>query len=145
MSQDLELAFLNTMIAFKLMAYSYSLKTFFKDEFKKDNGYVIPFSHILFIKRKVFPMIRDCCDYVCPYSEECDGHKFLNFIEKLYQFQQFAVLEKKCFYGNFYFYNFKLKKDQVNNCEKVHSWDFNSFQTKDLSHLTYSKRCQYLD
>ena len=145
MSQNLELAFLNTMIAFKLMAYSYSLKTFFKDEFKKDNGYVIPFSHILFIKRKVFPMIRDCCDYVCPYSEECDGHKFLNFIEKLYQFQQFAVLEKKCFYGNFYFYNFKLKKDKVNNREKVHSWDFNSFQTKDLSHLTYSKRCQYLD
>ena len=145
MSQNLELAFLNTMIVFKLMAYSYSLKTFFKDEFKKDNGYVIPFSHILFIKRKVFPMIRDCCDYVCPYSEECDGHKFLNFIEKLYQFQQFAVLEKKCFYGNFYFYNFKLKKDKVNNREKVHSWDFNSFQTKDLSHLTYSKRCQYLD
>ena len=145
MSQDLELAFLNTMIAFKLMAYSYSLKTFFKDEFKKDNGYVIPFSHILFIKRKVFPMIRDCCSYVCPYSEECDGHKFLNFIEKLYEFQQFAVLEKKCFYGNFYFYNFKLKKDEVNNREKVHSWDFNSFQTKDLSHLTYSKRCQYLD
>ena len=46
MSQDLELAFLNTVIAFKLMAYSYTLKSFFKDEFKKDNGYVIPFSHI---------------------------------------------------------------------------------------------------
>ena len=145
MSQDLELAFLNTVIAFKLMAYSYTLKSFFKDEFKKDNGYVIPFSHILFIKRKVFLMIRDCCDYVCPFNDECDGHKFLNFIEKLYQFQQFAVLENKCFYGNFYFYNFKLKKDEANNCEKVHGWDFNSYKTKDLSHLTYSKRCQYLD
>ena len=142
---SLELAFLNTVIAFKLMAYSYTLKTFFKDEFKKGNGYVIPFSHVLFIKRKVFPMIRDCCDYVCPYKDQCDGHKFLDFVEKLYEFQQFAVLEKKCFYGNFYFYNFKLKKDKVNDCEKVHSWDFNSFQTKDLSHLTYSKRCQYLD
>ena len=140
---DLELAFLNTVIAFKLMAYSYSLKTFFKDEFKKENGYVIPFSHVLFIKRKIFPIIRDCCSYVCPYKDQCDGHKFLDFVEKLYEFQRFAVLEKKCFYGNFYFYNFKLKKDE--NCEKVHGWEFNSFQTKDLSHLTYSKRCQYLD
>ena len=142
---DLELAFLNTVIAFKLMAYSYTLKSFFKDEFKKDNGYVIPFSHVLFIKRKVFPIIRDCCEYVCPFNDKCDGHKFLDFVEKLYEFQQFAVLENKCFYGNFYFYNFKLKKDKANNCEKVHGWDFNSFQTKDLSHLTYSKRCQYLD
>ena len=133
---DLELALLNTVIAFKLMAYSYSLKTFFKDEFKKENGYVIPFSHVLFIKRKVFPLIRDCCSYVCPYENQCDGHKFLDFIEKLYEFQRFAVLENKCFYGNFYFYNFKLKKDK--ECEKVHGWDFNSYQTKDLSHLTYS-------
>ena len=140
---DIEFALLNTVIAFKLMSYSYSLKSFFKDEFKKENGYVIPFSHVLFFKRKVFPLIRDCCSYVCPFEDECDGHKFLDFIEKLYQFQKFAVLENKCFYGNFYFYNFKLKKDK--DCEKVHGWDFNSYQTKDLSHLTFSKRCQYLD
>ena len=140
---DIEFALLNTVIAFKLMGYSYSLKSFFKDEFKKENGYVIPFSHVLFFKRKVFPLIRDCCSYVCPYENEYDGHKFLDFIEKLYQFQKFAVLENKCFYGNFYFYNFKLKKDK--DCEKVHGWDFNSYQTKDLSHLTFSKRCQYLD
>ena len=145
MSQDLEQAFLNTVIAFKLMAYSYSLKSFFKNEFKRNDRYVIPFSHILFVKRNVFPMIRDCCGYVCPYNEECDGHKFLNFVERLYQFQQYAVLEKKCFFRNFYFYNFKLKKDQANDCEKVQGWDFNSLETKDLSHLTYSKRCQYLD
>ena len=145
MSQDLEQAFLNTVIAFKLMAYSYSLKSFFKNEFKKNDGYVIPFSHILFVKRNVFPMIRDCCGYVCPYNEECDGHKFLNFVERLYQFQQYAVLEKKWFFRNFYFYNFKLKKDQANDREKVAGWDFNSLETKDLSHLTYSKRCQYLD
>ena len=137
MSQDLEQAFLNTVIAFKLMAYSYSLKSFFKNEFKKeDDQFVIPFSHILFVKRHIFHMIRDCCGYVCPYNEECDGHKFLNFVERLYQFQQYAVLEKKCFYRNFYFYNFKLKKDQVNDCEKVEGWDFNSLETKDLSHLT---------
>ena len=89
----MEEAFLNTVIAFKLMSYSYSLACFFKDEFKKnENEYVIPFSHILYIKRNVFQLIRDSCDYVCPFANECDGHQFLNFIEKLYQFQQHAVL-----------------------------------------------------
>ena len=145
MQQDIEQAFLNTVIAFKLMVYSYSLKCFFKEDFKKDKNYVILFSHILFVKRRVFPMIRDCCGYVCPYNEECDGHKFLNFVEKLYQFQQHAVIEEKCFFRNFQFYNFKLKKDEVNNCEKIDGWDFNSLETKDLSHLTYSQRCQYLN
>ena len=145
MSQDLEQAFLNTILAFKLMSYSYSLKSFFKDEFKRNNQYVIPFSHILYVKRHIFHLIRDSCDYVCPYNEKCDGHKFLNFVEKLYEFQQYAVLEKKCFYRYFYFYDFKLKRDELNGCEKVAGWDFNSFQTKDLSHLTYSQRCQFLN
>ena len=145
MPQDIEQAFLNTILAFKLMSYTYSLKSFFKNEFKRDNRYVIPFSHILYVKRHVFPMIRDCCGYVCPYNKECDGHKFLNFVEELYQFQQYAVVEKKCFYRDFYFYNFKLKRDEVNDCEKVAGWDFNAFVTKDLSHLTYSQRCQYLN
>ena len=145
MPQDFEQAFLNTVIAFKLMSYSYSLKCFFKDNFKKGEYFFIPFSHILYIKRHVFHMIRDTCEYVCPFSEECDGHKFLNFIEKLYQFQQHAVLEEKCFFRDFYFYNFKLKKDKDNGCEKVAGWDFNAFITKDLSHLTYSQRCQYLN
>ena len=139
----LEQALLNTVIAFKLMAYSYSLKSFFKDDFKKGEYYVIPFSHILFVKRHIFPMIRDCCDYVCPYNKECDGHKFLNFVEKLYEFQHHAVIDEKCFYPNFYFYNFELKKD--NDREKVHGWDFNVLESKDLSHLTFSKRCQYLN
>ena len=142
---DIEQALLNTVIAFKLMSYSYSLKSFFKNEFKRNNRFVIPFSHILYVKRHVFQMIRDSCDYVCPHDEECDGHKFLNFVEKLYEFQQHAVLEKKCFYRDFYFYNFKLKRDEVNDCEKVAGWDFNAFITKDLSHLTYSQRCQYLN
>ena len=145
MPQDIEQAMLNTILAFKLMSYTYSLQSFFKNEFKKNNRYIIPFSHILYVKRHVFPMIRDCCGYVCPHDEKCDGHKFLNFVEKLYEFQQYAVLEKKCFYRDFYFYNFKLKRDEVNDCEKVAGWDFNACITKDLSHYTYSQRCQYLN
>ena len=52
MPQDIEQAFLNTVLAFKLMAYSYSLKCFFKDDFKKGEYYVIPFSHIFKLCRK---------------------------------------------------------------------------------------------
>ena len=143
---NIEQAFINTVIAFKLMAFSYSLKSFFKDEYKKnDNEYVIPFAHILYFKRHVFQLIRQSCDYVCPYEKECDGHKLLKFIEKLYQFQHHAVIEKKCYFGKFRFYNFKLKRDEVHGCEKVNGWDFDYYEAKDLSHLSFSQRCRYLD
>ena len=145
MQQNIEQAFINTVIAFKLMQYSYSLKSFFKDQFKKENGYVIPFSHILYVKRHIFPLIRDACSYVCPYDQQCDGHKFLDFVEKLYQFQVYAVLERKCFFRDFYCYDFRLKRDEVHEMEKIAGWDFNIFCSKDLSHLTYSQRAQYLN
>lgn len=124
----MEQALINTIIAFKLMKYSYSLKCFFKDQFKTDeNVYVIPFSHILFVKRHIFPLIRDACDYVCPYTEQCDGHKFLDFVQRLYEFQQHAVLEKKYYFEYFHFYNFRLKKDEVHEeIDKIDGWDFNS-------------------
>ena len=142
----MEQAFINTVIAFKLMSYSYSLACFFKEQFKKnENEYVIPFSHIFYIKRHVFPLIRDSCEYVCPFADECDGHQFLNFIERLYQFQRHAVLEKKCFFKDFRFYNFRLKKDKFQDLEKIAGWDFNIYNTKDLSRYTYSQRAQYLN
>lgn len=143
----MEQALINTIIAFKLMKYSYSLKCFFKDQFKTDeNVYVIPFSHILFVKRHIFPLIRDACDYVCPYTEQCDGHKFLDFVQRLYEFQQHAVLEKKYYFEYFHFYNFRLKKYEVHEeIDKIDGWDFNSIASKDLSHLTYSQRAQYLN
>ena len=128
------------------MSYSYSLKSFFKDEFKvNENEYIIPFSHILYVKRHIFQLIRDACDYVCPYDDACDGHQFLDFIQKLYTFQYDAVLNKKCFFENFRFYNFRLKRDKFQDVEKIAGWDFSSFSTKDLSHLTYSQRSQYLN
>ena len=145
MKQNMEQAFLNTVIAFKLMQYAYSLKCFFKEEFKQGNEYVIPFSHILYVKRQIFPLIRDSCSYVCPYSEPCDGHKFLDFVEKLYEFEYYAVLDRKCFFKEFRFYNFRLKRDDVHGMEKVCGWDFIASTTKDLSHLSYSQRCHYLN
>ena len=143
--RNIEEALLNTVIAFKLMQYSYSLQSFFKNKFKKENCYIIPFSHILYVKRHIFPLIRDCCSYVCPSDQQCYGHKFLDFIEKLYQFQVHAVIEKKCFFKDFKFDNFRLKRDELIDNQKVNGWDFHPNETKDLSHLTYSKRCQYLN
>ena len=143
---NIEQVFTNTVIAFKIMHYAYSLRSFFKDEFKRnDNEYIIPFSHILYFKRKIFPIIRDSCSYVCPYEKPCHGHMLLDFVEKLYEFQHHAVIEKKCFYQNFRFYNFKLKKDDVHNMDVVNGWDFNFYVVKNLSHLTFSQRCQYLN
>ena len=55
---DLEQALLNTVIAFKLMQYSYSLKSFFKDQFKTKNGYKIPYSHVIYFKRHVFRLLE---------------------------------------------------------------------------------------
>ena len=141
----MEQAFVNTIIAFKLMHYSYSLKCFFKEEFKKKDGYLIPFSHILYIKRNIFPLIRDACDYVCPYNEKCDGHKFLDFVNQLYEFQHYCVLEKKCFFRDFYFFDFRFKRDKVHEMEKVNGWNFNAVTAKDLSHLSYSQRLHYLN
>ena len=94
----------------------------------------------------MFPIIRDACDYVCPNNDnQCSGHRLINFVEKLFEFQEHAVIDEKYFFGYFYFYNFKVKKDEENNVFKVYEWEFNSFATKDLSKYTYSKRCQYLN
>ena len=141
---DVEQALLHTVIAFKLMAYSYSLKSFFKDEFRVSNGYKIPFSHILKFQRQIFPLIRDACDYVCPYVNKCTGHKLIEFIDKLYEFESHAVLNEKYFFGYFYFYNFQIEKDKESNVDKVVAWEFNSFPTKDLRKYSFSQRCQYL-
>ena len=139
----MESALINTVIAFKLMEYSYSLKIFFKDEFKKEGVYVIPFSHVLYVKRTIFPYIRDSCDFVCPYKNPCDGHQLLDFIEELWNFMRYSVEERKCFFRYFYFFNFRLKSH--NEIEKIAGWNFRAIQPKDLSHLSYSKRLSYLN
>ena len=106
---------------------------------------MIPFSHILYIKRNIFPLIRDACDYVCPYKGQCDGHKFLDFVEKLWEFEYYAVTEKKCFFREFYFFDFRFKTDKVHEMEKVAGWDFKAITVKNLSHLSYSQRLHYLN
>ena len=108
----MEKALENTLIAEKFMEYSVSLKSFFKEEFKcGKSAYKIPFSHILYTKRKIFPLIRDSCDYVCPKLKQCDGHKFLNYIQMLWEAICWAVENKKVYYKFYYFHSFTLTSD----------------------------------
>ena len=123
----------------KLMSYSHLRSAFFKDEFRKTDGqYIIPFSFILYFKRRVFPLIRDSCNYDCPHANECDGHRFLNFIKTVYQFQLHAVLEEKCFHKDFCFFC-------LNDNKEIDDWDFYFYNIKDLSQYTFVQRAQYLN
>ena len=123
----------------KLMSYSHLRSAFFKDEFKKTVGqFVIPFSFILYFKRCVFPLIRDSCDYYCPHANKCDGHRFLDFVETVYEFQQVAILQKKCFHKDFCFIN-------LNDSNKLDDWDFHSYNIKDLSQYTFLQRMSIIE
>ena len=53
--------------------------------------------------------------------------------------------KKKCFYKDFRFYNFRFKRDKVQDLMKIDGWDFNINNTKDLSKYSYSQRAQYLN
>ena len=61
----------------------------------------------------------------------------------------YAVTEKKCFFRNFYFYDFRFKSDKEhsmsNEIEKVAGWNFYAINAKNLSHLSYSQRLSYLN
>ena len=137
----MEDALKKTQIAHKYICFIYTLKAFFKDEFKSGNSaYLIPFDHIVFTKRNIFPYIREDCGYVCERETPCGGHQFLNYVEMLWRSICWAVEEKKVYYRYFYFANFRLTNDG-----KIVGWDAKPVEPKDLSHLSYSKRVSYLN
>ena len=139
----MEKAFKNTTIAFKFMEYEMTLKSFFKDEFKSGQfAYLIPFSHVLYTKRTIFQYIRDSCEYVCPLSEQCKGHQFLNYVNMLWNATCWGVEQKKVYYKYFYFTNFEVVRT-INGYE-IKGWDAKPVEPEDLSHLSYSKRMSYL-
>ena len=93
-------------------------------------------------KRKYIIEIRNkCChgNFVCPEDTLCKGHKFINFLEKIFEAMTFAVMEKKVFYKYFLFNNI-VKKDN-----EIFSWDFIPAEPKDISNLSYSKRLAFLN
>ena len=116
------------------------MKSIFKDEFKSgSHNYLIPFDHLKGFKRNVFQKIRDACNYVCPHSVPCNGHKLLNYVEMFWEAACFAIEEKKVYYRYFYFENLTYKNG------KLHSWDATPVEPKCLKHLSYSRCMAYLN
>ena len=116
---------------------------FFKEEYFYDGRYNIPTEDIFKYKRKYFNEIRrKCChgNFVCPSDNLCRGHKFINFIEKIFEAMTHCVIEEKIWYRYFLFYN--IKKNDENDFLK---WDFHPYGEKNLSHLTYSKRLSFIN
>ena len=95
----MEAALENTQIPHKFMCFIYTLKAFFKDEFKSGQStYLIPLDHIIYTKRHIFPYIREDCGYVCPNDVPCGKHQFLNYVEMLWRAISWAVEEKKVYF-----------------------------------------------
>ena len=98
----MEKALENTIIANNI-EYRLTLKSFFKDQFKYwDDCYLIPFSHILYTKRQIFTYIENSCGVVCSKLQTCDGHQFMHFIELIYQYQRYCIIEKKVYFKYFF-------------------------------------------
>ena len=118
------------------------LSLFFKNEYFYDGRYNIPTSDIIKFKRKYIKEIRDkCChgNFVCPSDNLCRGHKFIHFLEKIFEAVTHCVIEEKIFYRYFLFNNIK------NRNSEIFSWDFIPAEPKDLSNLSYSKRLAFLN
>ena len=119
------------------------LAVFFKEEFYYDDRYNIPTDYILEYKRKYFQKIRSSCDhgsnFICPSDNLCRAHKFVFFIEKIFEAITHAVVEEKIYYKYFLFV---LKINDFN--KNIDGWDFFPYKYKDLSHLSYSKRLSFL-
>ena len=136
----MEKALENTIIA---KAYSLTLKSFFKDEFKYGDGcYKIPFFHILYTKRQIFSYIRANCSYFCKKQVRCHGHQFIDFIELIYQYQLYCVKYKKVYFKYCFFYNFKLTSETSNIKlipTKIKGWRMVPGYIETICHLTYSQ------
>ena len=142
----MEKALKDTVIA---KQYGLSLKSFFKDCFKYwDDCYLIPFDHILHVKKYIFDYIKSSCndDIVCSKLQSCHGHQFLQFIELVIQFQRYSVLKKKVYFRYFLFSNFKLTSDVTVTLKptKIKSWQVMGVYEQQLNHLTYSERLSFL-
>ena len=118
------------------------LSIFFKEEYYYNKQYNIPTNHIIWFKRNIFNDIRrKCCsgNFVCPSDEECHGHKFIKFVEKLFEAITYGVMEKKVYYKYFLFNNFEKKN------EEIFRWDFIPSEPKDLSNFSFSRRLSFLN
>ena len=142
----MEKALENTIIANNI-EYRLTLKSFFKDQFKYwDDCYLIPFSHILYTKKQIFSYIQDSCGDVCSKLQTCHGHQFMAFIELIYQYQRYSVIQKKVYFEYFLFNNFELTSDirMTLKPTKIKSWRMIPVDKQLIHELTYSQRLSFL-
>ena len=142
----IEEALRNTIIVNNIQ-YRLTLKSFFKDQFQYyNNCYLIPFSHIQYTKRQIFSYIYENCGDTCSKLQKCHGHQFLEFIELLYQFNRYCIINKKVYFKYFLFTDFKLTCDirMTLKPSKIKSWRMLPVSMELLHDLTYSQRLSFL-
>ena len=118
------------------------LSLFFKEEYFYNNQYNIPTTDFIQFKRKYTNEIKNkCCDgnFVCPSDTLCRGHKFIQFLEKVFEALTYAVLEEKVYFKYIYFNNIVKKNNEI------FSWDFIPAESKDISNLSFSRRLAFLN
>ena len=59
----------------------------------------------------VFSLIRDSCDYVCPYTKPCDGYNFLDFIEKTLSIRTKCCSREKMLFSRFLYLRLSFLKE----------------------------------
>ena len=77
------------------------LSLFFKEEYFCNNQYNIPTNDIIRFKRKYIIEIRNkSCkgNIICPNNDLCNGHKFIYFLEKIFEAMTYSVIEEKVFF-----------------------------------------------
>ena len=143
----MEQALENTIIAAST-DYQLTLKSFFKDEFQYANDcYLIPFSHIVYARRQISSYVYNSCGNVCSKLQTCHGHQFIGFIELLYQFNRWLILEKNIYFKYFLFSKFELTCDQKITLKptKIKGWYTVPVQKHILDKkLTFSQKLSYL-
>ena len=136
---------MDTLIYFKEFEGSCALKYLLKEDYKVVNinnhtCYYVPTEHILKVGREVISKINRV-DYVCPRDIRCDQHHFKYWFEKFFDDIQRMVVEEKKF-PKMIFFVCKHVKD--NTKDHLFGWCHDFCVLKDLKHLTYSKRLQFL-
>ena len=64
-----------------------------------------------------------------------------------WEFQRWAVAEKKMYFKFFYFHTFRLTSDVEHTLKpvKIKGWYVLPVEHQNLSHLSYSRRMSYLN
>lgn len=102
--------------------------------------FYIPTEHIIAEGRKAKKYIQRI-SFVCPLNEPCRAHQFLNLFDEFWNVMIRFVEDYSSFPKMFLF---QKDKFQI-YFPKLFAFNCQPCQIKDLSHLRYSKRLQFLN